>query len=55
VDGWEVGGVDADELVESAEGFVLLPRVVAPEQRGQTRRGVPPEDWVSRFSAGQLT
>lgn len=51
VDVWEVSGVHADELVESAEGFVFLPRVVAPEQLRLVRRGVPPEDWLSRFSA----
>ncbi|MFH5207337.1 hypothetical protein ACHIPZ_03750 [Antrihabitans sp. NCIMB 15449] len=32
VDVWEVDGVDADELIESPEGFQYLPGVVAADR-----------------------
>ena len=38
VDVWAVEGVDEDELVESPEGFVYVPRPISPQQLTLVRR-----------------
>ena len=40
VDVWEVDGVDAAELVESPEGFSLVPRQIPPSQLRMIREGI---------------
>jgi hypothetical protein len=41
VDVWAVAGIDVDDLVESPEGHLYLPRVIPPEQLTLWRRDCP--------------
>jgi len=58
VDVWAVEGIDVDDLVESPEGHLYLPRVIPPDQLTLWRRDCPrPErpdthdaDWIDTIS-----